>query len=138
MLEELPLQRMELFALGQALDRLDAPAADLAAQHETGADQAAVERHAAGPAVAGGAAFLAAGEVQGVAQDVEEGLFGLAEELDRVAVHGGFDMVLGHQLVLARSSAIRAARRVSKAAPSVRDTTVRRMSSDSAADDPAY
>src|SRR5262249_609145 len=129
MLEELLLQRMELLALGQALDRLDAPAADLAAQHETGADQAAVERHAAGAAVAGGTAFLAAGEIQGVAQDVEEGFFGVAEELDRVTVHGGFDMVLGHQLVLARSSAIRAARRVSTAATSVRNSTVPRLSS---------
>src|SRR6184192_2543747 len=67
MLEESLLQRMQRLALGHALDRLDAPAADLAAQHEAGTDQAAVERDAAGAAVAGGAAFLAAGEVQGVA-----------------------------------------------------------------------
>src|SRR5262249_27627533 len=111
------------------LDRLDAPAGDFAAQYEAGAHQPAVERHAAGAAVAGGAAFLAAGEVQGVAQDVEQRLFGLAEELDCIAVHGGFDMVFGHQLVLARSSAIRAARRVSTAATSVRNSTVPRLSS---------
>src|SRR5262249_3452436 len=77
-LEELLLQRMELLALGQALDRLDATAADLAAEHQAGADQAAVEGHAAGAAVAGGAAFLAAGEAQGVTQDVEERVFRLA------------------------------------------------------------
>src|SRR5438132_12502869 len=129
MLEESLLQRMQRLALGHALDRLDAPAADLAAQHEAGTDQAAVERDAAGAAVAGGAAFLAAGEVQGVAQHVQQCLFGLAQELDRVAVHDRFDVVFGHQLVLARSSAIRAVRRASTAATSVRNSMVPRLSS---------
>ena len=35
------------------------------------------------------AAFLAAGELELVAQHVEQGLLGLAQELDRVAVDGG-------------------------------------------------
>src|SRR5881409_2914973 len=61
-LQEPLLQRMEPLALGHAFDRLDASAADLAAQHEAGAHQPAVQGHAAGAAVARGAAFLTAGE----------------------------------------------------------------------------
>jgi hypothetical protein len=86
-LEELLLQRMQRLALGHALDGLDAAAAHLAAEHEARAHQPAVERDAAGAAVAGGAAFLAAGHVQRVAQDVEQRLLRLAEELHRVPVH---------------------------------------------------
>src|SRR5262249_56837545 len=77
----------------------------------------------------GGAAFLAARQVERVPEDVEQCLLGLAKKLDRVTVHGCFDMVLGHQLVLARSSAIRAARRVSTPATCTRNSTVPRLSS---------
>ena len=89
MLEELLLQRMQLGALRHALDGLDRAALGLGAEHQAGADQAAVEQHAAGAAVAGRAAFLAAGQVELVAQHVEQGLLGLAEELHRIAVDGG-------------------------------------------------
>src|SRR2546427_8140379 len=50
--------------------------------------------------------------VERVAEDVEQRLLRLAEELDRVSVHRGFDVML-HQRLLARSSAIIAARRAS-------------------------
>ena len=129
MLQELLLERMEGLALGHALDRLDLAPADLAAQHEAGADQPAVQHDAAGAAVAGGAAFLAAGELQRVAEHVEQRVLRLAEELDLVAVHRRFDVVLGHQFVLARSSAIRAARRVSTPATWMRNSIVPRLSS---------
>src|SRR5512144_5246 len=128
-LQELLLQRMERLALGHALDGLDLAARHLAAQDQARADQAAVEQDAAGPAVAGGAAFLAAGQVERVAQHVEQRLLRLAEELDRVAVHRRLDVVLGHQLLLARSSAIRAARRASTPATWIRNSVVPRLSS---------
>src|SRR5438105_7969288 len=102
---------MQRFALRHPLDRLDPAPADLAAQHEARAHEPPVERDAAGAAVAGAAAFLAPGQVQRVAEDIEQRLLRLAEELHRVPVHRGLDVVLGHYWVLARSSAIKAARR---------------------------
>src|SRR5437016_6435593 len=128
-LQELLLQRVERLAGGHALDGLDLLPTYLATQHETGADQAPVEHDAAGPAVPGGAAFLAARQVEGVAEHVEQCLLRLAQELDRVPVHHCLDVMLGHQLVLARSSAIRAARRVSTPATSMRNSVVPRLSS---------
>src|SRR5258706_11210166 len=127
--QEALLQRMERLALGHALDRLDPMSADLAAQDEARADQPAVERDAAGATVAGATAFLAAGQMERVAKDVEQRLLRLAEELDRVPVHRRFDVMLGHQDVLARSSAIRAARRASTPAPWRRNSVVPRLSS---------
>src|SRR5712692_1144651 len=120
---------MKRLAGGHALDGLDLLPPYLAAQHETGADQAPVQHDAAGAAVAGGAAFLAARQVEGVAKHVEQRLLRLAQELDRVPVHRCLDVVLGHQLVLARSSAIRAARRASTPATSMRNSVVPRLSS---------
>src|SRR2546426_2689973 len=128
-LEKALLQRMEGLALGHALDRLDPSAPDLAAQHEARAHEPAVQRDAAGTTVAGRAAFLAAGQVQGVAEHVQQRFLRLAEELDLVAVDRRFDMVFGHQFVLARSSAIMAARRVNTPATSMRNSTVPRLSS---------
>src|SRR5262249_37520174 len=78
---------------------------------------------------AGRAAFVGAGQVQGVAEHVQQRFFRLAEELDRVAVDRRFDMMFGHQFVLARSSAIMAARRVNTPATSMRNSTVPRLSS---------
>ena len=67
--------------------------------------------------------------LQRVAEHVEQRLLRLAEELDRVAVHRRLDVVLGHQRVLARSSAIRAARRASTPATWMRNSMVPRLSS---------
>src|SRR6185436_6250928 len=128
-LQELLLQRVQRLPLGHALDGLDLAAGHLAAEHEARADQPAVEHDAAGAAVTRGAAFLAAGELQGVAEHVEQRVLRLAEELRRIAVHGRLDMVLGHQAVLARSSAISAARRVSTPATWMRNSIVPRLSS---------
>src|SRR5437762_2699321 len=128
-LEEPLLQRVERLALRHPLDRFDLPSADLAAQHEARADQPAIQRDAARAAVAGGAAFLAAGELERVAEHVEQRLLRLAEELDRVSVHRRFDVMLRHQRLLARSSAIIAARRASTPATSMRNSIVPRLSS---------
>src|SRR5437868_15269510 len=46
-LEEPPLERMQRLSPRHALDGLDPPPADLAAQHEAGADEPAIERDAA-------------------------------------------------------------------------------------------
>src|SRR2546423_6624962 len=127
--QEALLQRMQRLALGHALDRLDPAPADLAAKDEARADQPAVERDAAGATVARATAFLAAGQMERVAQDVEQCLLRLAEELDRVPVHRRLDVVLGHQTVLARSSAIKAARRASTPATWMRNSVVPRLSS---------
>src|SRR5678815_5410244 len=61
-LEELLLERMEGLAVRHALDRLDRAAPRLAAEHEAGADEPAVQHDAAGAAVARGTPFLAARE----------------------------------------------------------------------------
>src|SRR5438093_4499406 len=127
--QEALLQRMERLTFGHALDGLDSSPANLAAQHEARAHQPTIQRDAAGAAVTGGAAFLAPGQVEGVAEHVEQRFLGLTEELDLVAVDRRLDMVFGHQFALARSSAIMAARRVNTPATSMRNSTVPRLSS---------
>src|SRR5262249_33939046 len=128
-LEEALLQGMERLALGQALDRFDPSPPDLAAQHEARAHEPAVQRDAAGAAVAGRAAFLAAGQVQGVAEHVQQRFFRFAEELHLVAVDRRFDVVLGHRSALAGSGGFMAARRVTPPATSMRNSPVPRLSS---------
>src|SRR5262245_14407417 len=128
-LEELLLQRVEGLAFGHPLDGLDAPPVDLAPEDETGTDEPAVQRDAAGPAVARGTSLLAPREMKRVAEHVEERLLRLAEELDLVSVHRRRDVMLGHQFALARVSAISAARRVSTPATSMRNSIVPRLSS---------
>ncbi len=59
----------------------------------------------------------------------KQGLLGIAQELDRIAVDGGGDVNLGHQFALARSSAIWAARRASTPATLIRYSMVPRLSS---------
>src|SRR5262249_21282647 len=128
-LEELLLERVECLTGRHALDGLDGPPADLPAQHQAGADEAAVEGDAARAAVPRGAALLAAGEVERVAEDVEQRVLRLAQELHLVSVHRRRDVVLGHQFSLARPRAINAARRVRTPATWVRNSTVPRLSS---------
>jgi len=80
---------VQLVALGHALDGLDLDALRLGRKHQAGADQPAVDHDAAGAAVTRAAAFLAAGESEIVAQDIKQGLVGVAQELGRRAVDGG-------------------------------------------------
>ena len=75
---------------------IDLPLA-LDAQHQAGAHQPAVDGDAARAAVAGRAAFLRAGQSELVAQDIEQRVLRLAQELDRVAVDRCGDMMLCHQ-----------------------------------------
>ena len=67
-------------------------------EHQAGADQPIVERDRAGAAIAGGAAFLGAGERQRSAQRVEHGVDRLAQKFHRLAVDGGGDVNFGHEL----------------------------------------
>ena len=57
---------------GQALDRPDDPALDLADRHEAGVDDLAVEEDRAGAALPFPAALLRPGEPEVLAQDVEQ------------------------------------------------------------------
>src|SRR5581483_3065853 len=128
-LQELALQRVQLLAACHALDGADRLAVRLDAQHQARADEAPIDGDAAGAAIAGGASLLGAGEPQLVAQDVEQRLLRLAEELHLVPVHRRRYVVLRHQLFLARSSAICAARRASTPATLIRKSLVPRLSS---------
>src|SRR5687768_13453879 len=86
---EIFLQGMELVALGHAFDCSNLGALDFSAEHEAGADEAAVDSDAAGAAVTGAAAFLGAGHAQTVAQHVEQRLIGIAHKLNGIPVNGG-------------------------------------------------
>ena len=70
--EERGLERRRAAGPGETLDRLDAPALDLARGDEAGADLLPVEPHGARAAVAGVAAHLGAGQAEVLAQDVHE------------------------------------------------------------------
>ena len=69
---------------------VDLVALRLDPEHQARVDRAAVEDHAAGAAVAGVAAFLAAGQPQHVAQNLEQALARLAQELGPFAVDRRF------------------------------------------------
>src|ERR1700688_582154 len=129
MLEELLLQRVELGAPRQAFDRLDRVTLGLDRKHQARADEAAVDDHAAGAAIAGAATFLAARQVELVAQRVQEGLLRLAQEFGGLAVDGRRYVMLGHRRSPARSNAIVAARRTRTPAILVRNSIVPRLSS---------
>src|SRR6476620_4289453 len=120
MLDELALQGMQGLAVGYAFDGGDRLAACLHAQHQARAHQTPVDGNAAGAAVARRAALLGAGEAQLIAQDVEQRLVCLAQELDGIAIDRRRYVMLCHQAVLARSSAICAARRASTPATLMR------------------
>src|SRR5688572_24883785 len=129
-LEELALERVQLVAVGHALDRLNRLAVQLGAKHQARAHQPAVHRHAARAAIAGRAAFLGAGQVQLVAQDLEQRLARLAQKLDVVAVQLRLYVYFGHQFApRARLSAISAARRAITPATLIRYSFVPRLSS---------
>src|SRR6187551_276496 len=71
---KLLLQRMQLLAVRHAFDGADLVALGFHREHEARADQLVIERDRTGAAIAGGAAFLGTGEIQGSAQGVEHGV----------------------------------------------------------------
>src|ERR1700722_16060723 len=74
------------------------PSASAASIRQEQTRQPAVERDAAGAAIAGRTAFLGAGQAERPAQRIEHGVVGFAQELGRLAVDGGGDVDLGHEL----------------------------------------
>ena len=72
-LEEGLLQRVQLVAVGQALDGGDLGAVGGDREHQAGVDAAAVEQDGAGAALAVVAALLGAGQIEVLAQGVEQG-----------------------------------------------------------------
>jgi hypothetical protein len=97
MLQEFSLQRMQVLPARHALDGLDRAALRLHRKHQARADQAAVDGHAAGAAVARAASLLAAGEMELVAQRIEQRELRLAQELGGLAVDRGRYVMLAHR-----------------------------------------
>ncbi len=79
------LQHVQFASLGQRLDGLDLGPLRLGDRQQARLHQHAVDEHRAGAAFARAAAFLVAGEVQVVAQEVEQSLawLGVAREILR-------------------------------------------------------
>ena len=71
-LDEGGLQRVELVALGQAFDRRDLAAFHQGGERQAGLHALAVHQHRAGAALAEAAALLRAGQMQVLAQGVEQ------------------------------------------------------------------
>src|SRR5690606_1931567 len=114
---------------GHALDGLELAAVHLRTEHETGADQPAIEFDAAGAAVARAAAFLGAGQAQAVAQHVKQRLIRFAHILNSIAVDRRSDVNATHYLPPARSIAMPAARRASTPDTLILNSLVPRLSS---------
>src|SRR5215472_120540 len=96
MFQEFSLQRMQVVPARHALDRLNLVAFRLDRKHQARADQAVVDRHAAGAAVARAAALLAAGQIELVTQDVEQRELRLTQKLRGLAVNDGRYVMLAH------------------------------------------
>ena len=96
MLEKLFLQRMQLVAMGHALDGLHRFTLDLGSQHEAGTHQPIVDQDAARAAVARTATFFGAGEREFVTQDVEQSHLGVTEKLVLISIDGGSYVLLCH------------------------------------------
>ncbi|MGY3427515.1 hypothetical protein ACVWZW_008019 [Bradyrhizobium sp. F1.13.4] len=82
---------MQLVALGDAFDRGDAGAVGLSRQHGAGFDRLAVHMDDAGAALAGVAADMGSGEVEVVAQQLNQQRAVLDVNGNSLAVHGQFD-----------------------------------------------
>src|SRR5580765_4716709 len=96
LLHERVLERGEHAHLGETLDGADGAAARLHGQHEAARHGLAVDVDGAGSAVAGAAAFLGSGQVQVLAQRIEQRLVGLDEHLDRLVIDHTAQDLLGH------------------------------------------
>lgn len=81
-----PLHRCKLAGRCQPLDGLDPGPVRLSDRHEAGLDQLAVDEHRTGAALTGAAAFLGAGQVEVVAQEVEQPQMRRGPSLHRPAI----------------------------------------------------
>ena len=86
--DERLLHRIELSVSAQSFDRDDILAIAFDGEHETSVDRTAVQQHRAGAALAFGAAFFRAGQIQLVAQRLEQRVMRLHIERSGCAVDG--------------------------------------------------
>ena len=91
MLQEFLLQDMQPVRLGQALDCLNSLALRFDPEHQAGAEGAPINDHGAGPAVAGEASLLAAGQFKYIAKSFKQALAWFAEEFGLLAIDSCFD-----------------------------------------------
>ncbi len=90
------LHDAQLTGARETFDRLDLGTGDFGGRNEAGFDERAVDEHRAGAALSRAAAFLGAGQVQGVAHEVEQP-GGCRHRLRHGApVDGGFDLEVRH------------------------------------------
>src|SRR5262245_39407934 len=95
LVHECVLERMKhSIRAGEPFDRDDAAAFRLNRQHETAPDRLLVEQHGAGPAHAVLAAYVRAGQIEVVPEELSEGGARLDLPLAGAAVHGDADSVL--------------------------------------------
>ena len=85
------LHRVQLVPLCDAFDGGDVGAVGLSDEHRAGFDRPAVDVHDTGAALAGVAADMGAGQIQMVAQQMDEEGSILDIGLDRLAVYRQFD-----------------------------------------------
>lgn len=101
--EEALLQRMQALRRGEALDGFDFRPFNLGSEDEARVDQTPVHDDVARAAVAVVATFFRSGEMERVAEHVEQALPGFAEELGRFVVDRAGDMdFLAHDNILGR------------------------------------
>ncbi len=99
------LENAHLAGPGQVLHRLDGRALHLGGRHEARLHQHAVDEHRARAALARPAAFLGAGQVQVVAQEIQQPQVGLRGAPHLAAVDGQFNLEIGHRSSLMESRA---------------------------------
>ena len=91
------LERVQVAVLGEAFDRFDLGPFGFDREDQAAVHRQAVHEHGARAAVAVVAAFLRAGQVQRIAEHLQEALPRLAEEFGGFAVDGRGDVGFGHE-----------------------------------------
>ena len=92
------LQQAHLAGLGQPLGGLDGRTLRLGHRQQTRLHQYAIDDHRTGAAFTGAAAFLGAGKIEIVAQEIEQSLMRLGITCDLAAVDGRLDVEVRHML----------------------------------------
>jgi hypothetical protein len=101
------LEERQFALLRQALDGVDLRSLRLADGHQAGLHQHAIDKHRTSTTFAGAAAILGAGEVQVLAQKIEQPLIGLRAPRNLAAIDDSFDAKLRHRQPPYRASAHR-------------------------------
>jgi hypothetical protein len=120
MLDQRLLDRMELSALGHALNGQNVPAWGFLRQHEAGVDRSAVHKDRAGTAVAVAASLLGAGQAQALAQQLQERVARVGEHGVLIAVHPACDEHL-HDCCRSTSSAEQQSARARAVSTAIRE-----------------